>query len=200
MSPASRVADAMSLKAVSDGSRDDLGGALDGHLGGAGAGFTGTRGELDAGVGMGYVVASAEEGRSRALPGGAESGDRVGMGPRDVEAASSRRATPEDAVALAALVSFESEEEPAGDASPFARLGVHPIAPRRSADAPSELPALTDTRQNPCCGELDEKIIGRDGDDPFSFSSSNGISRRSIDAGASSSPLRTLRTRARTEA
>ena len=82
---------------------------------GAGAGFTGTRGELDAGVGMGYVVASAEEGRSRALPGGAESGDRVGMGPRDVEAASSRRATPEDAVALAALVSFESEEEPAGD-------------------------------------------------------------------------------------
>lgn len=157
MSPAPRVADAMSLKAVSDGSRDDLGGALDGHLGGAGAGFTGTRGELDAGVGMGYVVASAEEGRSRALPGGAESGDRVGMGPRDVEAASSRRATPEDAVALAALVSFESVEEPAGDASPFARLGVHPIAPRRSADAPPELPALTD--RNGCGDELDEKII-----------------------------------------
>ena len=203
MSPASRVADAMSLKAVSDGSRDDLGGALDGHLGGAGAGFTGTRGELDAGVGMGYVVASAEEGRSRALPGGAESGDRVGMGPRDVEAASSRRATPEDAVAL---VSFESEEEPAGDASPFARLGVHPIAPRRSADAPSELPALTDRNDGDDASEPvlrrvgRENYTGRDGDDPFSFSSSNGISRRSIDAGASSSPLRTLRTRARTEA
>ena len=162
MSPASRVADAMSLKAVSDGSRDDLGGALDGHLGGAGAGFTGTRGELDAGVGMGYVVASAEEGRSRALPGGAESGDRVGMGPRDVEAASSRRATPEDAVALAALVSFESEEEPAGDASPFARLGVHPIAPRRSADAPSELPALTDRNDGDDASEPVLRRVGRE--------------------------------------
>ena len=137
----------MSLKAVSDGSRDDLGG----HLSlspsslsrGAGAGFAGTRGEVDAGVGMGYVAASAEEGGSRAgRPAGAESGDRVGMGTRDppLEAASSsRRATAGtgDAVALAALVSFEPDDEPAGDASPFARLDEHPIAPRRSDAGPS---------------------------------------------------------------
>lgn len=134
----------MSLKAVSDGSRDDLGGHLSVSPSslsrGAGAGFAGTRGEVDAGVGMGYVAASAEEGRSRAgRPAGAESGEnRVGMGTRDVEAASSsRRATPEDAVALAALVSFEPDDEPAGDASPFARLDEHPIAPRRSDAGPS---------------------------------------------------------------
>lgn len=134
----------MSLKAVSDGSRDDLGGHLSFSPSslsrGAGAGFAGTRGEVDAGVGMGYVAASAEEGRSRAgRPAGAESGHRVGMGTRDVceAASSSRRATPEDAVALAALVSFEPDDEPAGDASPFARLDEHPIAPRRSDAGPS---------------------------------------------------------------
>ena len=133
----------MSLKAVSDGSRDDLGGHLSFSPSslsrGAGAGFARTRGEVDAGVGMGYVAASAEEGRSRAgRPAGAESGDRGGMGTRDVEAASSsRRATPEDAVALAALVSFEPDDEAAGDAPPFARLDEHPIAPRRSDAGPS---------------------------------------------------------------
>ena len=161
MSPASRVADAMSLKAVSDGSRDDLGGALDGHLGG-GRGVHGDARRVGRGRGNG-IRRGERGGGSVARTAGR---CRVGRPSRDGTAG--RRggvvATRDAGGCRRArrARSFESEEEPRAHASPFARLGVHPIAPRRSADAPSELPALTDRNDGDDASEPVLRRVGRE--------------------------------------